>query len=92
MANIVNKAFWYLEEFRQAQNPTHPKPTCTPALWSLPYGRKSQRRALWKYALAEWTGGRVKMDLPPRLDLGTINVVPFCEGLILPEHIFGVQV
>ena len=41
-----------------------------------------------KYALAEWTKRRVKMESPPRLGLGTICIVTFCEGLILSEHMF----
>ena len=41
--------------------------------------------------MAEWATMEKNMKSPPRLDLGTINIAPFIEGLILlPEHVSGV--
>ena len=40
-----------------------------------------------KYASAEWTKQRVKMELPSRSGLGIICMSPLCEGLILLEHV-----
>ena len=45
-----------------------------------------------EYPLLEWTRQRMKMDLLPRLGLGTICIAPLCEVSILLKHVSRVQV
>jgi len=35
-----------------------------------------------EYTLAKWSMVEKKMESPPRLGLGTINIAPFMKGLI----------
>ena len=45
---------------------------------------------VWEYLSVEQIGQMMKIDLPPRLGLGTICIAPLYEVLVLPEHVFRV--